>query len=484
MSGEDNLLKNTLWIGLATAFVALSDLATIPILVKLKGCEIYGIWVTYITIVKLLTPLSLLGLHSAFIRFSAGSSNKDKLSNDFYSALICIFLFSLFISILLSFNANFIVRKFSENSAKAEKVIETGTFLIFIWALELYALSYYRAFLRLKKYSLLIVFQTSVEILFLFLLMYVGYTLVTVAYSFIMIRGIISIALLIEINKEIGFRLPDFKCIPSYILYGLPLVCSTFFGWVVKLSDRIIIGYFLDFSAIGIYSASYDIATVIMLYLATLQGSLYPTVSTLWNKNKIEETKQKLSLSLKYFLLFAIPTSFGLSVLSKQVLRVFTKPEFIMEGHLIIPVVAFGITCYGIYSISMYVMTLVKKTYVISVILGISAVINIALNILLIPRMNIMGAAIATLITFIFSAIAMALIALKNLKFCLNSVFIIKSIIASGTMAFVIHQLPISNLKTLIFAIFTGIVVYGMLIFLSRGISKEEIMSLRSSFFK
>ncbi len=478
------LTKQTIWIGGATAFTALSEFIFVPIFTKLFGSETYGVWVTYITIVQLITPITLLGLNGAFIRFTAGVEDKEEIRENFYSAFVIIFAFSLVVSILLSLISSHLPPRLFGKESGAHELIKVGSFLIFSWALQLLVLSYYRAFLRMRKYALLIMAQTSLEILAVLFLALHGYKLITIVSSFIAIRFAIFILCYTGIVKEIGIKAPDFSNIKPYLYYGLPLIVSSALVWIVKLSDRLIIKYFLDFSAVGIYSAAYNIASIVTLYSVTLQGGLAPTLATLWNQNKIEKAREKLSLSLKYFLLFAIPSCFGLLALSKEILRVFTRPEFIEKGYLIIPIVGFAITCYGIYFLSANVLGLVKKTYLITIILGVGALINVVLNFLLIPRINILGAAIATLIAFIFMAFVMVLTAHKYLEFGLNPNFIVKSILASGIMAFIISQLYVSNLSTLIFAVLVGVVVYGILIFLLRGITKEEIMNLKSSFLK
>lgn len=481
---EANLTKQTIWIGIATGFTALSELIFVPIFTKLFSSETYGVWVTYITIVQLITPITLLGLTGAFIRFTAGVADKEEIRENFYSAFVIIFAFSLLISLLFSLTASHLPAKLFGTELEVHKLIKVGSFLIFSWALELFVLSYYRAFLRIRRYAILIITQTSLEILAVLFLATHGYKLITIACFFIAIRFAIFILCYTGIVKEIGIKAPDFSNIRPYLYYGLPLIVSPALVWIVKLSDRLIIKYFLDFSAVGVYSAAYNIGSVITLYSVTLQGGLAPTLCTLWNKNEFKKARDKLSLSMKYFLLLAIPSCFGLLALSKEILRVFTRPEFIEKGYLIIPIVGFAITCYGIYFLSANVLGLVKKTYLITIILGVGALINVVLNFLLIPRINILGAAIATLIAFIFMALVMVLTAHKYFKFGLNPNFVAKSIVASGIMAFIIRQLSVSNLWTLIFAMLIAIVVYGILIFLLKGISKEEILDLKRSLLK
>lgn len=478
---KPNLTKQTIWAGTATVFIALSEFIFVPIFTKFFGSETYGLWAIYYTLVQLIIPITLLGLGSAFIRFTAGIKDKEGVRENFYSTLMIIFSLSFLVSLLISLSSEHLPSKIFGNSLETENLFRIGSFLIFPSALFLFTLSYYRAFLLIRKYAVLIIVQTSLEILSVLFLALRGYSLIPIVSTFIVIRTVIFIYCLIGITKEIGIRFPHFEHLKSHLFYGLPLIATPALAWIVKVSDRLIIKYFLDFSAVGVYSAAYNIACIITIYLSTLQCGLGPTVTTLWNENKVKKAKGKLSLGVKYFLLFAIPSSFGLFALSKGVLMVFTKPEFVDKGYLIIPVVAFGITCYGVYMISTNVLGLVKKTYLITVVLGIGALINIILNFLLIPRMDILGAAVATLIAFAFMAWVMVYIAFKNIKFDLNPFFILKSILASGIMAFIIHKLCISNLTTLVLTAISGAVIYGIILFLLKGINVSDFIGFKNA---
>lgn len=473
---EYSLTKQTIWAGLATLFIALSEFIFVPIFTKFFGSETYGIWAIYYTVIQLITPIVLLGLGSAFMRFTAGIKDKEKIRENFYSTFTVIFAFSLLVSLLFSLQSDCL-------PAEIKNLFKIGGFLVFPSSLVLFTLSYYRTFLRIRKYAVLITAQTSLEILSVLFLAFRGYSLIPIICTFIAIRAIIFVYCLIEIIKEIGIGFPHFEHLKSYLFYGLPLMVIPALAWIVKLSDRLIIKYFLDFSAVGIYSAAYNIACVITLYLSTVQCVLGPTVIALWNENKVEKAKEKLSLALKYFLLFAIPSSFGLLALSRGILEVFTKPEFVEKGYLIIPVVAFGITCYGIYMISTNVLGLVKKTYIITTVLGMGALINVILNFFLIPRMDILGAAVATFIAFAFMAWVMMYIAFKNIKFDLNPIFILKSILVSGIMAFIIHYFLITNLIMLLLVVILGAMIYMVILFMIRGITNNDFMVFKRSIF-
>lgn len=256
-------------MSMATVTTAAFSIIVVPIFTKLMDVQIYGIWSVYITIVSLLTPVGLLGLHNSFVRFAAGNKDIEKVRDDFYSSPLFVSVFSLLLSfaLILAIRSSIFLR-FADNST-VQAFFKLGTFLVFVWAIETFALSYYRTFLRMRKYAILITIQVVSEMFLLFLLALRGFSLIAIIASIISVRMGIFIFSLTDIFKEIGSKLPHFYSIISYLIYGLPLAVSGLFIWVIKLSDRLLIGYFMDVSSVGIYSAAYNIASVIMLYLAT-----------------------------------------------------------------------------------------------------------------------------------------------------------------------------------------------------------------------
>ena len=258
------------------------------------------------------------------------------------------------------------------------------------------------------------------------------------------------------------------------------MIFTVVFAWIIHSSDRYMIGYFTSSALVGVYSAAYGVGQVISKFNNPIGIILFPTVSKLWDEGNISEVKTHLRLSLKYFLMFAIPSAFGLSVLAKSLLLILSTSEFV-SGAILIPFVAFGMILYYATNPSRYILTSVKRTNLIAISLGASSICNIVLNILLIPKIGILGAAIATLITYTLVGIVLPLLALKYLRFKIDWTFIIKSIIASSIMGGLIIIFSPTGLISVIIAIIGGALVYFLLLFLSKSFSKDEIEVLKGA---
>lgn len=107
--------------------------------------------------------------------------------------------------------------------------------------------------------------------------------------------------------------------------------------------------------------------------------------------------------------------------------------------------------------------------------------VNIALNILFIPIIGILGAAIATLITYTSVGIIVPSLSRRYLKFEIDWIFIVKSIVASFIMAALILISNPRGLLEVIIAIGGGGLVYFAILFLSKSFSKEEIKVFKDS---
>jgi O-antigen/teichoic acid export membrane protein len=97
-----------------------------------------------------------------------------------------------------------------------------------------------------------------------------------------------------------------------------------------------------------------------------------------------------------------VPAAFVLSVLSKPILMVLTTPAIASNGYLITPFTALSAVMYGVFTILMIVLTFEKRTGIIGTMWILGAVLNISLNLVLVPYFGIIAAALTTLLGYGF----------------------------------------------------------------------------------
>jgi O-antigen/teichoic acid export membrane protein len=240
----------------------------------------------------------------------------------------------------------------------------------------------------------------------------------------------------------------------------------------------------MTLSAVGIYSATYNIGWVISLFIAPIIVILFPTISKSYDVNEVEKVKTQLKYSLKYFLMLSIPSIFGILILSESILRIMTSPEFVSSGTGIMPFIAVSALFYGIQTFFGQIIMLFKKTNIYALLFAISGGCNIILNIVLIPLFGILGAAIATLFAYALFMVFCVFISFRYLVFDTPWMSILKSVVSSILMSVIIWMLnPLQTqaIGVLILILIGGMTYFGML-FLLKTFEKEEIDVLKQIF--
>jgi O-antigen/teichoic acid export membrane protein len=290
------------------------------------------------------------------------------------------------------------------------------------------------------------------------------------------------------IIKIIGFKFPNFSKIKDYLSFGLSTISGNISNWAVQSSDRYFIGYFLSPVFVAYYSPAYTLGTIINMFLTPLNIVLPAVLAKSFDENKLDEVKIYLKYSLKYFMLLAIPSAFGLSILSKSILRILSTAEISNNGFFITPFVLLSMLFLGAKAILGQPIMLAKKVKINSAIWTLAAVINIGLNFIFVPKWGILGAALTTLIAYFTTLIGTILVSIKYIKFDIDYLSIAKSLLAASVMSMLIYYLlnklnPYKPLE-LILLITIGTVIYGSMLILLKSFEKKELKFFKTLLVK
>lgn len=463
-------------MGLLNLFSFFQTIIFLPIITKLLGAENYGIWTQLLITISLIIPLTSLGLQTSLTRFVPSEKNKKEVQEGVYSALILVFFVILLTSLILIVFAD----RFSLALGFNQIFIKLLSIVVVIEALNAMLLVVVQAVREIGKYFWFSILKMLGETVFVIGAIMLGYGLYGAIIAFLFVRIIIFLFLLLYIFKKIGVKLPDFSLIKKYLAFGLPTVFSNFSYWVVIASDRYLIGFFLGIIFVGYYAPAYSLGTILGFFLFPLSSILSIVLPRLFDENNISEVKKYLSYSLKYYLLIIIPSVFGLSVLSRKLLVIFSTQEIASHSYFITPFITVSIFLYGVSYFFSQVLVLGKKTKTIAGIWMTAAVLNFGFNIAFIPIFGIIAAAVTTLASYLFSFLAMWYFSSKEFKFEIDWVFVLKSILSSILMSlFIIRFNPTGLLKVFVL-IALSVGIYAILMLLLNGIKKKEIEFLKN----
>jgi len=471
MSSYQRFTKNFGLIASTNIVIAAERIILLPIITKLLGAVNYGIWAQLGVTISLLTPLVLLGLPYALVRFLAGEKEKKEIQEGFYSVFALVFIITLIVASLLIIFSNSIAG-FLQIPQVLVRILAV---VISFECLNLVLLSLFQAFQEIKKYASFLILKAFGEISLVIVSIFLGYGIFGAVLSLLVIRIIIFSLLSALILKRIGIKIPVFSKIKSYLSFGLPTVLSGASYWAVASSDRYLIGFFLGILFVGYYASAYTIGNFLNFLIYPFIFMLPPVLSKLFDENKIDEVKNYLKYSLKYFLIIAIPACFGLSILSKQLITIFSTKEIAVNSYFITPFIVLSVLLYGIYIILVQILVMFKKTKIFGIIwLGV-ALLNIILNLIFISLYGIIAAALSTLISYSLALVLTWHYSFREFKFKIDWKTAIKSILASSLMALFIFWLnPAGLCKTVIAIIFGGL-FYAILILLLKSFDQREI---------
>jgi len=476
VSPYKKFVKDTLVIGVARVLVTLSRLILLPLLTKTLGAHDYGIWAQVQVTISLVLGVVGLGLPYALTRFLPAKTRTEEIREEFWSVFSLVSLTTFAVSLILVAAAGPIARAFFEGSTEIVRI--TGL-IILIWSLDTALLSLFRAFRQMKRYALFVVGDAYVELALIAFLVLKGHGFLSVVWTVLAVRSAIFIPLLFLINSQVKLKRPDFSRIKEYLSFGLPTIPGNLASWVVASSDRYVIGYYLGATSVGIYSAAYGLGSLMIMLVGVLGFVLPPTLSKLYDEGKMEELKTHLSYSLKYFLAVAIPFVFGAAILGKPVLRLFSTAEIAAKGHYVVPIVALSILFYSAYVVIAQVLVVAKRTKILGLVWIISAVLNLGLNLVAVPRLGILGAALTTLLAYALALGMATYYSFKEFKISIDWRSIGKSAAASGVMAIVLWPMRAQTAIGTVGLVSVGVAVYAGVLLLLGGITAKEI-----AFFK
>lgn len=468
-------------VGVTNLLSSISGIFLVPILTKNIPASDYGIWTQISVTVGLLSAVVLLGLPASMIRFLASEKSNERVRDDFYSIFVVVIFTAAASSLIFFLFSKSLAELLFNNNLAVARILPL---LFFIEPLNGMLFNYFRTFQRIKRHSLFIFMSTYLSIAFVAFFVLSGSGIYGAVIGLVLTRYILFSVMFLLVVSEIGIKMPLFSNIRGFLKFSLPIVPEGLASWAVNSSDRYFISFFLGTAAVGFYSPGYLLGNMINMFTAPLSFLLPALLSRYYDSNNLSRVEFILSYTLKYFLAVAIPSAVGLSLLSRPILEVLSTPQIASQGYIITPFTALSSLLLGVLVIISNVILLKKKTPITGTIWVIAALLNMASNAVLIPKIGIIGAAVTTLASFSFIFILTAYYSLKCFRFPIDKMFVLKSIFASGVMSLIIARWTPVGLLQVVILVGVCAVVYFVVLLILGGFRKEEISFFREAFKK
>ncbi|HCF37571.1 MAG TPA: hypothetical protein DER56_00610 [Thermosipho africanus] len=391
MSKYKYLAKNTLWISLGTFGSKTISFFLLPIFTRVLDKVSYGKIDFFSTTVSLLTIFLSFEIAAAVFRFAA-ESNLEKNKKILTSAYMVVFFLVIFLLLL---------------SSLLEKInsffLQIKYYLVFSIAFSILSAinkNYLRAKERMLVYATSDIINTLSFATFgiLFVAVYkkdvIGYI-----QAYLLAQLITNIYLITagKLYREISFKYASKSTLKEMIKYSLPFVPNDLSWWIMNVSDRYLLIYFLGFAASGLYAVSYKF----MALLSVLNGIFYQAWQISAVKQYDKDDRDKFySTVFNYLSLSLIMILLLFSMVMKPFVSIMVGNEF-EKAWIFLPFLMLGAlfsSFSSFYGVG-YIASKESKGAFTTSIYG--ALTNIGINIAFIPMIGVQAAAISTMAAFL-----------------------------------------------------------------------------------
>ncbi|HBG04824.1 MAG: hypothetical protein A2075_11505 [Geobacteraceae bacterium GWC2_58_44] len=209
-------------------------------------------------------------------------------------------------------------------------------------------------------------------------------------------------------RKELRYSCAiDRQILWRFLKMALPLLPVFFFSWVIQSSDCYFLAYFKGEQAVGKYSIIYGLTSVVLSLTLALNFFWFPVSARLWAENREKYRTAFVAVFAGFVaVLFLVVTLFELN--SALIVRLMVSRAEYRDAHVITGIIAFAFAMQVLITLLTAPLYANGNTKTIFTVYLCGGLINILLNLLLIPTTGIIGAATATALSYLVIVLLMA----------------------------------------------------------------------------
>jgi O-antigen/teichoic acid export membrane protein len=199
----------------------------------------------------------------------------------------------------------------------------------------------------------------------------------------------------------------------EWIAVTMPLLMMSWFNLINYRADVLMIGIMIDTTQAGIYSVSVKLANFLVWGLNAVNVIAAPLIAQLYSQKNKRELQRMVSISAAFISIYTIPAVVVMLVWGRQIISIFGDDFADAYNPLVLLAISQGVNAL-VGSVG-YLLTMTGYQRDAATVIGIAAIFNIILNLILIPKYGIQGAAIASASSTILWNITMYILVRKRL---------------------------------------------------------------------
>jgi O-antigen/teichoic acid export membrane protein len=370
----------------------------IPIYTRYLSVDNYGLLDICIITMQILIIFMSLGMPQSLVRFYKEHEIK-KDSGALYSSCFAInFAGCLILTAVILLLRNPLSQLIFDK--RYSFILVLVCFISLARSLTQSSLSYFRAKNQALLYSAtavaIMLGLMALNILFVVVL---GKGIIGILHSYLIVYALaaICISIFIFLKEKPGISKGMAK---KLIYFGLPLIFSMSGWFIIQMSSRYFLVNYSGLNEVGIYGLGYRIVSILQIVIVMpFQLALGPFV---FSQEEDPGLRSKLATILTYILMVLFTSTWLIGFLAKFIIKVIAPPEY-REAHIVVLVMLPSIIAIGVYYWAANLLHLKKKTQWIGFFIASAALVNVGLNLWLIPKFGWYGAAVSTNVSILLA---------------------------------------------------------------------------------
>jgi O-antigen/teichoic acid export membrane protein len=450
----------------------------------------YGIYSLALMVFTFATILACLGLHEGttrYVAFFRGKEALGKVRGTVAFSLQLATVTSIIISVALFFSAEAIASNIfhAPDLALAIKIFAGGVpFLTLINVLA----AIFRGFDRAEPLTYF--YFILLNVLFLLLLLVAAMfsmTFTAVFYAYVIALLLTFVALAIYTVKKLPLAVKfsgeevDSSIRKELLLFSLPVLGSGVISVIIVWAATLILGYFSTPELVGLYNAAYPLSEFITAPLTALMLIYTPVATGLYSQNMMAELRRNYTILTKWIVSLTLPLFLVLCLFPEAVLNLTFGSAYVAAAPAL-RILSLGFIIRNLFGPNANTLLAAGKPRFIMWTTLITAIMNVLINIVLIPPLGIVGAAIALAVSLTLGGIILSVKLYLSWHIQPLSKNLLKPLIASIVLAF-LFQLVVNSfinitlwMLPLLFLLYY--VIYGIATVLTRSFDQEDIALL------
>ncbi|MDI9217004.1 oligosaccharide flippase family protein [Clostridium tertium] len=438
MSKEKQLVKNTLIYAIGNFGSKLLTFLLLPIYTKYLLKSEYGYFDLIVNTVSLLMPIISFQVMDGIYRFILVEEDKDE-QKKYISNGVLIVIRNILLFTIVYVIAAFVFKM--QNSVLIYLYLITTIFYT-LWA------QITRGLKKNLDYSIAGVIITivtlSLNIIFIVKFNFRVNGLI-VSYIIANLIAIIYLEYKVRIVNLVKLSLKENTIKNKLNKYSIPLIPNTMSWWMMNVSDRYMITYFLDASVNGLYAMANKFSSIIVIINSFFSLAWQESAILEYNKNDRDEYYTRM---FNVYMKLQFTGMLVLLPLTRLVFNILIKGEYV-EGYRLVPILYMAsiFSAFSVFYGTGYLSVNDTKGSFYTTIIG--ALLNIFINIFTIPVLGIYGAGVSTLLSYLVVWILRVIQTKKYFKINIDkksfSVLLILNIIFS-----ILYYIPSLKLQLLI----------------------------------